>query len=71
LRRIYRYGRGRTAEWEAHLLYLTERAKKCLPLFGDRYVTPKRPPLGRRKRQWKKPVPRVFRLTLPRKKREE
>ena len=44
-RRVYRYGRGQTPEWEAHLLYLTERAKLGLPLFdvftartGDREI---------------------------------
>jgi hypothetical protein len=69
-RRIYRYGRGRSAEWEAHLLYLTERANQKLPLFVEGYVSPRRPQRGRRK-GCEDHVPRVFRVTLPKKGREE
>jgi hypothetical protein len=69
-RRIYRFGRGQTPEWEAHLLYLTERAKQRLPLFTEGYVSPPRPQRGRRK-PCDEPVPRVFRLTLPGKEDEE
>ena len=69
-RRVYRYGRGRTPEWEAHLIYLTERAKRRLPLFEADYVPPARTHRGRRKRN-KHGVPRVFHVTLPKKGREE
>src|SRR5258708_391343 len=65
-RRVYRYGRGRSPEWEAHLLYLTERANQMLPLFVEGYVSPKRPVLVRRK-QSEECVPRMYHLTLPKK----
>jgi hypothetical protein len=69
-RRIYRLGRGCTPEWETDLEYLTERAKRKLPLFVEGYLSPQRPRRGRRKRR-KEYVPRVFKATLPRKGREE
>jgi len=70
-RRVYRYGRGQTPAWEAHLLHLTERAKRRLPLFEEGYVSPQRPQRGRRKKRRRRSVPRLFHVTLPRKKREE
>ena len=66
-RRVYRVARGGTPEWEAHLLYLTERAKQRLPLFEEDYVPPPRPRRGRRKRRGSGRVPHVSRLTPPRK----
>lgn len=70
-RRVYRVGRGRTPEWEAHLLYLTERAKQRFPLFEEGYVPPPRPCRGRRRRRGAGRVPVVRHITLPRKDREE
>jgi hypothetical protein len=43
LRRMYMRSRGRTPEWEAHLLYLTERASRRLPLFEEGYESPPHP----------------------------
>jgi hypothetical protein len=70
-RRVYRRGHGRKPEWEAHLQYLTERAKQRLPLFEDGRVPPPRPRRGRRKKRGAGRVPKVFRLTLPRKELDE
>src|SRR5262245_24222186 len=64
-RRVYRVARGGTPEWEAHLLYLTERAKRRLPLFEEEYVPPPRPRRGRRKRRGAGRVPRVHPISLP------
>ncbi len=71
LRRVYRLGRGRTPEWEAHLLYLTARAQRELPLFEPGYESPPRP-RGKRQRKPRGPrLPRVLRLILPQKEQEE
>jgi hypothetical protein len=41
VRVLYRRRRpGWTPEWEAHLIRLTERARKRLPLFDDTDATP-------------------------------
>ena len=69
-RRVYRYGRGRSPEWEAHLLYLTKRANQKLPLFVEGYVSPPRPQYQERTKL-DEHVPRVFHVTPPRKGREE
>jgi hypothetical protein len=66
LRRVYRFGRGCTPEWEAHLVYLTERAKRRLPLFVPGYESPPRHSRGRRKgRRIRLRIPVVRGLRLP------
>jgi hypothetical protein len=65
VRRVYKKGRGRSAAWETHLLYLTQRAKQQLPLFVEGYEPPRRPILKRRKKQEDDFIPTVHHLTLP------
>jgi hypothetical protein len=66
LRRVYRVARGRTPEWEAHLLYLTDRAKRRVPLFEAGYTSPPRRSRGRRKgKRIRLRLPVVRRLRLP------
>jgi hypothetical protein len=71
LRRIYRNARGRTPEWETHLLYLTERAKRRLPLFVPGYQSPYRPSRGTRKRRRRPYIPLVRHMELPPKELDE
>jgi hypothetical protein len=71
IRRVYRVGRGKTPEWEAHLLRLTERAKHRLPLFPDGYESPRRPALKWRKFWWRTFVPRLWHAALPPRELEE
>jgi len=71
IRRVYRVGRGRTPEWEAHLLHLTERAKRRLPLFAAGFVSPHRPHRGWRSPRPRRRIPKLFHVSLPPRELEE
>ena len=63
-RRLYLCGRSPSPEWEAHLLYLTDRAKRKLPLFEAGYESPPGHLPCRRKRDMER-LPIVRHLALP------